>query len=336
MDLDTFMTTLYVLVSDWYKGKMSMAMQRHAGAALALSDSEVLTIALASQWQVGTPWKSERGTVRYMQKHGRHWFPKMLGRSQFNQRVRDLWAVMVCLQQDVALWLSENDLYEVVDCTPLPHCSLAQAASHNRHWLSGHLGRGGNNGGWFFGEQLLASISQSGAVTGWLVGQAQIDDRWMLEAFLSTRHSHMQLIGPEVTDKKRLMQTTVAQPETFSPAIAIGVDRDLPYLADEGFNGDRWTTHWAEEWEVTVIASPPANAHSAWHPKDKRWLSHHRQIVETVFSRLCEVFRLKRLGAHSDWGKVTRLAATMAVYNIGILFNRLLNRPDGALETLIV
>jgi hypothetical protein len=37
-----------------------------------------------------------------MQHHGRHWFPKMLGRSQFNQRVRDLWAALVRLQQIVA------------------------------------------------------------------------------------------------------------------------------------------------------------------------------------------------------------------------------------------
>jgi hypothetical protein len=41
-----------------------------------------------------------------------------------------------------------------------------------------------------------------------------------------------------------------------------------------------------------------------------------------VFARLSEVFGLKRLNAHSHWGQVTRLAAKMAAYNIGILFNR--------------
>jgi hypothetical protein len=57
--------------------------------------------------------------------------------------------------------------------------------------------------------------------------------------------------------------------------------------------------------------------------------------VETVFARLTTVFSLKRLNAHSDWGKITRLAAITAAYNLGILLNRILRREDGALETLI-
>jgi hypothetical protein len=336
MDLDTFMTTLYVLIDDWYKSDISHLMKRHAGPAVQMSDSEVLTVAIAGQWQTGMPWRSERGLVRYMQQHGRHWFPGMLDRSQFNQRVRDLWAALVRLQQLIAQGLTVGDLYECVDCTPLPHCSLAQAASHTRHWLSGHLGYGGNNGGWYFGEQVLVSVSAAGVVTGWVVGQAQIDDRWMLEAFLSTRQDHMRLSGPEQTDHKRTQPAQVATPESFSPAIAAGRANHVPYLADEGFNGARWIDHWQTEYAATVIAAPPTNAPRLWSRADKQWLAHHRQIVETVFARLSDVFRLKRLEAHSDWGKLTRLAATMAAYNIGIWINRMLHRPDGALATLVV
>jgi hypothetical protein len=336
MDLDTFMTTLYVLIDDWYTADIKHQMRRHVGSRLKMSDSEVLTVAIAGQWQVGVPWRSERGVVRYMQVHGRHWFPSMLGRSQFNQRVRDLWGALVRLQHIVGQALTRDDLYESVDCTELPHCSLAQAASHDRHWLNGHLGRGGNNGGWFYGEQLLMSVTASGVITGWLVGQAQIDDRWMMEAFVSTRQGYMRVVGPAVVDKRRYDHRQVATPESFGPAITVGGATGLPYLADQGFNGDRWLSHWSEEYGATVIAAPPANVEHAWNRNAKRWLSAHRQIVDTVFSRLCEVFRLKRLNAHSDWGKTTRLAATMAAYNIGIYLNRLLNREDGALATLIV
>ncbi len=55
MDLDTFFTTLYVLIDDWYKREMRDRMKRHAGPALKMSDSEVLTIAIAAQWTVGVP-----------------------------------------------------------------------------------------------------------------------------------------------------------------------------------------------------------------------------------------------------------------------------------------
>jgi len=336
MDLDTFMTTLYVLIDDWYKRDIEHTMQRHAGPDLEMSDSEVLTVAIAGQWQVGVPWRSERSVVRYMQQHGRHWFPGMLKRSQFNQRVRDLWAALVRLQQIIAQELWTGELYECVDCVPLPHCSLAQAASHDRHWLSGGLGYGGNQGGWYWGEQLLISVTASGVVTGWLVGQAQIDDRWMMEAFVSTRHESMRLMGPEPAPSKRHKATQVATAESFSPAIAAGVACPVPYLADEGFNGARWITHWQDEYAATVIAAPPSNTPSAWPRETKRWLSSHRQMVETVFARLYDVFRLNRLGAHSDWGKIARLAALMAAYNLGIFLNRLLNRQDGAHATLIV
>ena len=53
MDLDTFLTTLYVLVDDWYKGERAEQMRRHQGAHERMSDSEVLTVALAGQWQAG-------------------------------------------------------------------------------------------------------------------------------------------------------------------------------------------------------------------------------------------------------------------------------------------
>ena len=259
MDLDTFITTFYVLIDDWYKSEIDYAMQRHAGPGLEMSDSEVLTVAIAGQWQVGVPWRSERSVVRYMQQHGRHWFPGMLQRSQFNQRVRDLWAALVRLQQIVAQELWAGELYECVDCVPLPHCSLAQAASHDRHWLSGGLGYGGNQGGWYWGEQLLISVTATGVVTGWLVGQAQIEDRWMMEAFVSTRHEYMGLIGPEPPPQKRNKEIQVATAESFSPAITTGVACLVSYLADEGFNGQRWIAHWQDEYEATVITAPPAN-----------------------------------------------------------------------------
>ena len=192
MDLDTFFTTLYVLIDDWYKREMRDRMKRHAGPTLKTSDSDVLTIAIAAQWTVGVPWQSERAIARYFLQHGRSWFPRMLKRSQFNKRLRHLWAAFVCLQQELGQQLSSAATYDVVDCTPLPHCSLEQAISHDRHWLNGKKGRGGNHGGWNYGEQQLFCTSDSGVITGWMIGLANIDDRWILGALLSSRQREMQ------------------------------------------------------------------------------------------------------------------------------------------------
>ena len=335
MDLDTFLTTLYVVIDDWYKREMCVRMKRHGGPVLEMSDSEVLTVAIAGQWRDGVPWQSERGIVRYMLKHGRSWFPRMLKRSQFNQRVRNLWAGFVCLQQELGEILSSDAVYEVVDCTPVPHCSLGQAISHDRHWLSGKKGRGGNHGGWYYGEQLLLCASDSGVITGWMTRLANIDDRWMMEALLSSRNGDMRLIEPPLPNHRTYKHRHIPAPETFSPAITAGHDRGLPFLADGGFSGKRRITHWRLEYGGQVFAPRASNIKGDKPGKTMRWLRKHRQIIETVIARLVETFGLNRVNAHSRHGMLTHIAAKMAAYNIGVMLNDSSGRPRGAMATLI-
>ena len=66
-----------------------------------------------------------------------------------------------------------------------------------------------------------------------------------------------------------------------------------------------------------------------------RWLRQHRKIIETVIARLTETIGLKRINVHSEHGMIARIAAKMAAYNIGVLFDRNYGRADGALATLI-
>jgi hypothetical protein len=334
MDLDTFLTTVYVWIDDWYKAEGVELLARRKAGRQRMSDSEVLTIALAGQWRVGVPWRSERGVVRWMERHGQAWFPRMLKRSAFNERVRQLWGGLVRLQQVFAERLeTAQDVYEVVDCVPLPSCNIAQAASKSGRWLlESTLGRGGNNGGWFYGHQVLTSVTPKGAVTGWLLGAAHDDDRWMLQAFISARAGYMDLVGPLPASGKGLSYPTGRM---LLPA-STGQAKARPYVADRGFNGARWYTHWLRLYHVCVISVPAANTPYHWPTSLSRWLSAQRQIVETVFSRLVRVFGWQHLDAHSTWGQLTRIAAKMSAYNIGLYLNQTLARPLGALETLFV
>ncbi len=335
MDLDTFFTTLYCFIDDWYKEKMSDRMKRHPGPALQMSDSEVLTVGIAAQWRVGVSWQSERGIVRYILQHGRSWFPRMLKHSQFNKRLRDLWAVFVCLQQELAQMLSSAALFEVVDCTPVPHCSLGQAKSHDRHWLYGKKGHGGNHGGWYYGEQLLLCASDSGIITGWMTGLANIDDRWLMEALVSSRQGCKRIKEIELPKHRTYKTRRIPSSESISPALCAGDDRGSTYLADGGFSGLRWIRHWQREYGVEVIAPRASNIKGDKPGKTMRWLRKHRQIIETVIARLTEIFGLHRVNAHSELGMLTRIAAKTAAYNIAVLFNRQCGRPDGAMATLI-
>lgn len=136
MEIETFQTEVYVMVDDWYKTKLQADIVNHAGATARLSDSEVLTIALAGRWQGGVPWRSERSLVRWMQEQGRGKFPQMIGRSAFNARVRWLWGAFIKLQQMAARLLEKaTDLYECVDCVPVPAFSNGQGCKESGHWL---------------------------------------------------------------------------------------------------------------------------------------------------------------------------------------------------------
>ncbi|MBI1259620.1 MAG: hypothetical protein GC204_19300 [Chloroflexi bacterium] len=132
MDLDTLLTTVYVLVDDWYK-QASVGEKTAMGNPGQLSDSEVLTLGLVAQWRVGVPWRSERGMVRYMLRQGRAWFPKMLQVSGYNYRFRQLWHWFVRLQQALAEQLgTPQDIYETVDSVPLlPTVACKDASTGN-------------------------------------------------------------------------------------------------------------------------------------------------------------------------------------------------------------
>lgn len=333
MDLDTFLTTLYVVVDDWYTANMAQQMVRTKGQKPQMSDSEVLTVALAGQWRVGVPWRSERGAVRYMQAHGRGWFPTMLQRSAFNERVRKLWAAFIGLQQGLSAKLRQpTEVYEVVDCVPLPACSIAQTHTHDGHWLWWSTkGYGGTHGGWYWGEQALVSVLPSGGVTGWIIGSAHTDDRWFLQALISQRHGQRELVGPSSKQPNR----PSTPPAHLGPYLAGGKAVTPYYLADQGFNGWRWHDFWVEHYRNDVVSAPATHEQGAWSRAMRRWIKSHCQIVETAFSILTRVFDLQHLQAHSRWGQYTRVSIAMAAYNLGIYINRLAGRPDLSHATLI-
>jgi hypothetical protein len=337
MDLETFFTILYVFVDDWYRWAVLPHQPKRGGPQPQMSDSEVLTVALAGQWCIGVPWRSERGVVRYIHAHLHALFPTMLQRSAFNARVRHLWGAFILLQEAVAEQLTgPDDVYECLDTLPLPAFSSAQGQREAGHWLwESTVGRGGTSGGFYVGDQVLFVHNRQGAITGWLIGSAYIDDRWMLEGLLSARTGVPQLIGPTAHPDTPRTAWTAPPLGHLGPYQAVGHWSARPILADKGFNGWRWREHWQQTYATLILTAPPKSSQHPWPRSRRRWLASHRQIAETVYAHLVGVFGIKQLGAHSRWGQYTRVAAKMAAFNIGMFINQWLGRPLLALPTLL-
>jgi hypothetical protein len=196
LDLETFLTTLYVITDEVYVSFVLPKLPLTGGPEPKLSDSEVLCLGLAAQWRSGVPWKTERGFVRYALRHLRCYFPGMISQSAFNRRIRRLWGAFILIQQAIAdqLWLADD--CEIMDCAPVP---IARGArSFHAGWLAdvARIAKGGNDR-WFFGVHLLLVVSASGLATGWTLAAGNVQDRWLAELLLSSRAGVPQLTGPQ-------------------------------------------------------------------------------------------------------------------------------------------
>jgi hypothetical protein len=328
LDLETFLVALYVIVDDLYQRDIHPMMPASGGPPADMSDSEVLCLGLAAQWRSGVPWKSERGVLRSAQKHLRHFFPTLLSQSAFNRRLRRLGGAYSVLQKAVAQTLVTAQDSEGMDGFPIPVAPGARSFHPGGLADIARSGTGGNDR-YFYGVRMMLGLRCQGVATGWAVAAGNVQERWVAELRLSTRAGHPRVQGPlhpETPQPKGPPPT-----EGMSPAPSGGAASPKPMMTDSGFRGADWLAHWADAYGAQVCPKPQR----ASRAQRRRWSS-ARQVVETTLSHLTENFGLKYPGAHPGWGLLTRVAAKVAAYNLGIVINRLLGRPDFAFGTLIV
>ncbi len=82
VDVDTFLTTLYVMVEDFCQ---SLPPKRRPGPEASLSEGEVIALAIFARW---SRFASERDFYRYARSRLQDAFPTLPDRSQFNRLVR--------------------------------------------------------------------------------------------------------------------------------------------------------------------------------------------------------------------------------------------------------
>lgn len=117
-DIETLAVALYVTIDDMLKARPDLAPARpEGGIAPTVSDAEMLTMAVMSALLGFT---SERRWLRYVNKWLAGMFPRRIGQSGYNKRLRKLafllMAVIRVLGMDTSLWT--DDVW-VVDSTPV-------------------------------------------------------------------------------------------------------------------------------------------------------------------------------------------------------------------------
>ena len=329
VELDTFLVALYTIVDELYQRHVAPQRPVRRGHRPEVSDSEVLTLMVCEQWH----GRSERRFLRFVERYWRGYFPRLLSQSAFNRRARDLAGAMTAL---VPLVAAETGAvlpaYQVVDGVAMPLARRGRGIRHRQFGDEASIGRGGADKDWYFGCKVLVSCTPTGAVTGFAVGPADTEERWLAEAWACWRddptarpwdgESH------ELPPSHKRGGRHRGPTGPIWPRDGAGVATGTPALADAGFRGAHWTAHWWRDYGV-LVHSDDADAGA-----DRRLHHSARQIIETVNGRLVDLFHLHFPNAHSLWGLRARLAAKLLALNLGICLNIRLGRPPLTLVTL--
>ncbi len=300
MDLDSFLTSLYVSVDDWWQAShhsSSSSTPRRPGRPALLADSEVLTLAILAQWP---RFRSERDFWRFARTHLRCYFPRLCTQSQFNRRVRALEPEMRALQRAFAGEIAEpSAVYRVLDTTLVPAMVRVRACRKGLFAGQATFGRSASKTEWVYGFKAALVVDPKGVVSAFFLAPAASDERPIGDALIAS-------------------------------------DRYDAYLADKGFTGVEWERRWLESYGALVAATPKNNDRRAWSKEARRWAASKRQIIEGVIGQLKDFFGLERHRAKTLGGLLARLAAKVAAYTCGQRINYSLGRPLRHMADLLI
>jgi hypothetical protein len=226
VDVDTFLTALYVMVDDFCHSRLQK--EQHPGPDASLSPSEVVALAIFARWSRFT---SERDFYRYASSRLREAFPTLPDRSQFNRLVRGY----LDLIEEMALHLADvmkaqSCPYEALDSSAMP---VRDAKRRGEGWLAGLADIGWSNRlGWYEGFRLLVATDPTGVITGFGFSAASATDQQVAETFFGVRH----------------------RPNSRLPSV--GSAAAGPYVADKGFEGKENHRRWLECYGARIIHPP--------------------------------------------------------------------------------
>ena len=199
-DIETLATALYVKIDDMLRDWPDLAPPRPAtGIPVTLSDGELLAMAVMSALLGFT---SERRWLRYAGAHLTGMFPRQIGQSGYNKRLRKSFTLLIrvirMLAMDTSLW--SDDVW-VVDSTPV-QCGCSRETvkrSDAAGWAE--YGYCASHSRYFWGLRLHLVCTLTGLPVLFALTGAKADEReallGMLEAGRDVMEAHpgQTLIG---------------------------------------------------------------------------------------------------------------------------------------------
>jgi hypothetical protein len=288
-DLDTLLTALYVELTDRIIPSLGLG-RSGPGQPPEVTDAELVCLAVA---QVLLRYDDERHWLRAAARHVGHLFPRLLGQSEYNQRVK----AAAPLMEAALRWLAGHtpgsaELLRLMDATPVP-CGQSVITA-KRSDLYGWAGYGycPSHSRWYWGAKLLIICTCDGTVTGFGLASPK-------------------LFGEREQARQMLQDQPANRP---APGTAI--------VTDKGLSGEGTEEFFASPGlDLTLIR--PARKDEEPRPFPN-WL---RQRVEAIIWTLKNQLGLERHGGRVPAGLWARIVQRLLALNAAIWFNWQIGAP---------
>ncbi|WP_235018942.1 IS982 family transposase [Tolypothrix sp. NIES-4075] len=241
------MTTIFVIVDDWYRKQVKNTTVLKPGAKARMSDSEIITLALVMDY---VPFPGETQFLGFIRGNYREWFPNLLDQSQFNRRLRKLDGMLENLRRSwVEQLVGETEKYFLLDTKPLPVLGLKRDKRYSDFAGSAAPGRCAAREMSYFGYKLVMLSTWNGIPIAYDLVPANTDERVAAEGVLEmVQHSDI--------------------------------------YADKGFISAHWQAAMAHHTGNRIWTLTRDNQHFQHSYTLKRFISRVRQRVEGVFHEI--------------------------------------------------
>ena len=289
-DLDILLTALYVELTDRIIPSRGFA-RGGPGKPPEVTAAELVCIAVA---QVLLRYDDERHWLRVAPKLIGHLFPRLLGQSGYNARLK----AAAPLMEAALRWLADAtpgtaELLRLMDATPVP-CGQSVITA-KRSDLAGWAGYGycPSHSRWYWGAKLLILCTCDGTVTGF------------------------GLANPKLYGEREQARQTLADRPANRPVPGTAI------VTDKGLAGEDFEDFLASE-NLGLALIRPARKDEKEPRYFPNWL---RQRVEAVIWALKNQLGLERHGGRVPAGLWARIVQRLLALNACIWHNWMIGAP---------
>lgn len=295
MSMEDFIITVYCLIDELLKKQLGNEKLRKRGFQPALSDSEIITMEIISEF-LGID--TDKGAWEYFYNHWLDLFPAIGSRSNFAKHAANLWVIKQQMQKELATQLGAfSDSLHMADGFPMSVCHFRRANFSQVFAGEAAYGYCASKSETYYGFKGNLLINSDGVITEITVTQANIDER----------ESLWDLVG--------------------------GVQGMI--IADKGLIGAEYQSELLQCTGINLQTSVRSNMEEKRSKLFLKWLVSTRRLVETVIGQLAVRFNIEKVRARKRWYLTNRIARKVLAHTICVCISKKMGNPPLQFDLLI-